>query len=216
MSPKATDESGRPIVAELGRAETPQETADRKAASSAKRRTNQTALNLGIAIVASLGIVLFLVLVVVRPDQATHTPIDYHAVAADAQGAVDVSLVVPELPPDWWANRAELNTAGADGVTTWEIGFITPSEQYIGFTQGIDANPSWVAEQLDNAQQTGTVLIDGVTWQVYDQRDADNPGNHAYSLVTSVDDRSTFVLNGTASDAEFTTLAASIAAELDL
>lgn len=215
MSPKATDESGRPIVAELGRAETPQETADRKAAASAKRRGNQTALNLVIALVASLGIVLFLVLVVVRPDQQTPNAVDYQAVAADAQGAVTVDLVVPRLPPDWWANRAELVTTSADDVTSWEIGFVTPSDQYIGFVQGIAANPSWVTAQLDGATPTGTADFGGISWDVYDQRDADDPGNHAYSLVATVDDGSTFVLSGTGSDAEFATLATSVAAELD-
>ena len=71
MSPRSTgvDEEGRPIVAELGRAETPGETAERKAAASATRRSGQTALNLFIAVLASLGVVAFVVVVVVRPDQ---------------------------------------------------------------------------------------------------------------------------------------------------
>src|SRR5207342_1416059 len=68
VSPAATDDNGRPIVAELGRAETPAETAERKAKASAKRRSNQTAINLVIALVASLGLVLLVVLVVVRPE----------------------------------------------------------------------------------------------------------------------------------------------------
>ena len=56
------------IVAELGRPETPEETAARKAENSRKRRANQTAFNLIVATIASLGIVLFLVVVVVRPN----------------------------------------------------------------------------------------------------------------------------------------------------
>ena len=55
------------VVAELGRPETPDETAARKAASSRAHRENQTAFNLVIAIVVSVGIVVLLVLVVVRP-----------------------------------------------------------------------------------------------------------------------------------------------------
>jgi hypothetical protein len=217
VTPAATDENGRPIVAELGRAETPQETADRKAAASAKRRSNQTAVNLVIALAASLGIVLFLILVVVRPNVPTvseENSIDYAAVAAEAQGSIDDTLVVPVLPPGWWANRAEFTDSATDDVTTWQIGLITPSAQYIGFTQGLDANPRWVAGELENAQPTGTETIDGITWEVYDRRDVDDPGNLAYALVTTVGN-STFVLSGTASDAEFATLAASVTAELD-
>jgi hypothetical protein len=217
VTPAATDDHGRPIVAELGRAETPQETADRKAAASAKRRGNQTTVNLVIAIVASLGIVLFLILVVVRPNVPTvseDNSIDYAAVAAEAQRAVDEELIVPVLPSGWWANRAEFNDSATDDVTTWRIGLITPSVQYIGFTQGLDANPSWVAGELENAQPTGTETIDGISWDVYDRRDAEDPGNLAYSLVTTVGN-STFVLSGTANDPEFATLAASVTAELE-
>jgi len=214
VTPAATDDRGRPIVAELGRAETPEETADRKAAASAKRRSNQTAINLVIALVASLGVVLLIVLVVVRPNVSQLPHVDYAAVAADAQGAVDTELVVPVLPPDWWANRAELNTRAADDVATWEIGFITPSQQYIAFTQGIDTNPTWVAGKVANAPSSGSQTIEGVTWEVYDRRDADDPGNLAYALVTTFEG-STFVLSGTASEQEFATLAASITAELE-
>jgi hypothetical protein len=214
VTPAATDDHGRPIVAELGRAETPEETADRKAAASAKRRSNQTAVNLVIALVASLGIVLLLVLVVVRPGVSQLPHVDYASVAADAQGAVDVELVVPVLPPGWWANRAELNTRAADDVATWEIGFITPSDQYIAFTQGIDTNPTWVAGKVASAPSSGSTTIEGVTWEFYDRRDADDPGNLAYALVTT-SEGSTFVLSGTASEQEFATLAASVTAELE-
>ena len=58
------------IVAELGRPETAEETAQRKAENSRKHRANQTALNLVGATVASLAIVAFLVIVVVRPAPA--------------------------------------------------------------------------------------------------------------------------------------------------
>lgn len=214
MTPAATDDHGRPIVAELGRAETPEETAERKSAASAKRRSNQTTLNLVIALGASLALVLFLVLVVVRPNVSQVESVDYAAAAAEAQGAVDVELVVPVLPPGWWANRAELTSGASDGVHMWQIGFITPSAQYIGFTQGVDANPSWVAGKVENHASTGSQQIEGVDWQVYDRRDAGDPGNLAYALVATVDG-STFVLSGTASEVEFATLAASVTAELE-
>ena len=214
MTPAATDDHGRPIVAELGRAETPEETAERKAAASARRRSNQTAVNLVIALGASLAVVAFLILVVVRPNVSQTPAVDWAAEAAAAQGAVEVELVVPILPPDWWANRAELLPGASDGVTTWEIGFITPAEKYIELSQGIDANPSWVAGKVANSPATGSQSIEGVTWQVYDRRDASDPGLKAYALVTTVGG-STIVLSGDASDQEFATLAASVTAELE-
>src|SRR5688500_11645950 len=121
------------IVAELGRPETPQETADRKAATSRKHRANQTLLNLVVALVASLAIVLFLVLVVVRPASAPVDPVDYVAVAADAQAGATEPLIAPVLPPGWYANDARFGTTAE--VATWYIGLITPSTQFIALNQ---------------------------------------------------------------------------------
>jgi hypothetical protein len=209
----STDESGRPIVAELGRAETPQEIADRKAEAGARRRSNQTTLNLVLALIASLGVVVLIVLVVVRPQSIEREPVDWKAGARDAQSQFDVPLAAPSLPEGWTANRAEPGDVGADGVQTWQIGFLTPSGQYIGMVQGVDANPSWVTQQTERADPAGTVAVDGTDWTAYDRRDVDDPGNLAYALV-SVLDRSTVVLGGTATDEEFRTLAAAITAEL--
>ena len=219
MSPRNApthDEQGRPIVAELGRAETPQEIADRKANASANHRSNQTLLNLVIALVASLAVVFVIVVIVVRPDQGgVPKTVNWHSVGADAQRSVSTKLVIPTLPKSWSANRAELITTkdASDGIENWQIGLLTPSTQYIGMTQGIKADATWVASQLDDKRSTGDASFGGFRWQVYDHRTAENPGNLAYALVTTVGD-STLVLAGTGSDAEFATLATEISGEL--
>jgi len=209
------DEHGRPIVAELGRAETAQEIADRKAAASAAHRNNQTILNLVIALAASLLVVFVIVVIVVRPDQSgPPRSIDWVSVAKDAQQSVSTQLVVPRLPKSWSANRAELVDAKSspDGIASWQIGFLTPSTQYIGLVQGINADATWVSSQLQQKKPTGDASFGGFRWQVYDHRTDDHPGNLAYALVTTVGD-STVVLAGTASDAEFATLATEISGE---
>jgi len=206
MSPKPPA-----VVAELGRPETPQETADRKAEARVARRANQTWFNLVVALVASLAIVAFLVIVVVRPDQSSQPKtVDWRQVASQAQGTAPSPLVVPELPSSWTANRAEYQADTADDVPTWGIGFLTPKEQYIGLTQGFGANDSWLADQLDRNRATGSITIGGREWVVYDHRDAADPGNLAYALVTELDG-SDLVLAGTASNAEFRTLAVAAA-----
>jgi hypothetical protein len=211
--PPSTDDSGRPIVAELGRAETPDEIAERKAAASAKRRSNQTAVNLVLALLASLGVVALVVLVVVRPTSMELPSKDWAAVAADAQGSVDVPLVVPSLPDGWTANRAEFTPGGDDGIDSWQIGFLTPGEGYIGFVQGIDVDDRWMSEQTADAEATDRVTIGDRVWQVYDRRDVQDPGNLAY-ILTTVSGDSAIVLGGTASDAEFEVLASAVGDEL--
>lgn len=189
-----------------------QEAAPTAAERRAARRANQTAFNLVLALIASLGIVLLLVVVVVRPEMEPKT-VDFRAIGVEAQTAIGADLVIPELRAEWTANRAEIITNAADGVARWEIGFLTPGGEFIGFVQGIDANPSWVADQVRDAPVAGTERIAGVGWQIYDRRDVDDPGNVEYALVT-VSDASTIVLGGTASDDEFVELATAIAEEL--
>jgi|GEM_PF-123347 len=203
------------VVAELGRPETPEETAARKAENSRKHRANQTLINLLYSLAATLAVVLVLVLVVVRPEAPPRDPVNYSLIAQQSQSQATQPLIVPVLPPEWTANNATLRT-GSDGVVSWYIGFITPgtNQQFIAFTQGIDANPTWVASLLNASVSTGSEEIEGVTWQVFDNRSgaigSDKvPGNLAYAMVATVG-ANTYILNGTADVAEFRTVATAV------
>jgi hypothetical protein len=200
------------IVAELGRPETPAETAARKAENSRKHRANQTLINLVYSLVATLAVVLLLVLVVVRPDPPAPEPVDFARIAAQAQVNLSEQLMVPSLPPQWVANNAELRR-GDDGIDAWYIGFITPSEQFVALTQGVDTNPTWLFALLDGIPSTGVENIDGVQWQIFDNRGAEDPGNFAYAMTT-VSGASTYVLYGTADANEFRTVATAVGADI--
>jgi hypothetical protein len=198
------------VVAELGRPETPEETAARQAENSLRHRQRQTVKNLVLALGASLLVVLVIVLLVPRSDTPIDRDIDVAAVAAQAQVASEDPLAVPELPEGWRANAAELRTSNVDGVVAWYAGYLTPGNEYVGMYQGLDANPTWVAELLERTRATGTSTIDGVEWTVYDNRDSgDDVGNARYGLTTEAGG-STFVLLGTATPEEFDVLAAAL------
>lgn len=206
-------ETGRPVVAELGRPETAEETWARKDSARRARRQHQTAFNLVLALIASLGIVVFLVAVVARPDGAVDRSVDYQQVASQAD-VPGVTLAAPELPDSYSANRADYKDKAADGVDVWTVGFLTPDKQYVGLQQGIDANPTWVANQLDQHAATGSRSIGGTKWTVYDRRaEGKDAGNQAYALVASFG-RNTVVLAGTADDASFRKIAAGVAKQL--
>jgi len=198
------------VVAELGRPETPEETAARKAENSLKHRQRQTLKNLVLALGASLLVVLIIVLLVPRSDAPLDRDVDVRSIAEQAQIASDDPLAVPTLPEGWRANAAELRTSAVDDVTAWYVGYLTPSDEYLGMYQGIDANPTWVAGLLARTPATGTTTIDGVEWTVYDNRESGvDVGNAKYGLTTEAGD-STFVLLGTATLDEFETLATAL------
>lgn len=208
---------GRPkaprVVAELGRPETPDETAYRKAQSSRNHRLNQTTKNLVLAIIASVGIVLVIVLIVPRSNGSQLKSVDYLHVASQAQQQVSEHLAAPRLPSGWKSNDAEIKPKGADGVQTWYIGLITPDTQFIGVTQGLEANATWVSDQLDQTAQTTVTTLDGVSWDVYDRRSQSDTGNFAYAMVATIG-KSTLVLSGTASTKQFDLVAERAARDL--
>lgn len=203
------------VVAELGRPETPEETAARKAQDSANHRNRQTVNNLVYSLIATVALVVLIVLVVPRGNPTSTAPaVDYATVAQQAQGSEPDRLLVPQLPSSWKSNSAELRTKTSDNVDAWYIGLLTPKGQYIGVVQGFGANDSWVADQVNRTHIAGTREIDGVKWDVYDNRSAgSDAGNVAYALATTAG-RSTVVVYGTAADDEFTTVASSLAGQL--
>ncbi|KQO07379.1 hypothetical protein ASF06_12160 [Agreia sp. Leaf244] len=204
------DPKPRPIVAELGRPETPEEEAARKAQNSKNYRDSKTIRNLWVAVGVTVGIVALIVLLVPRDDSSRLQAVDYRAVAVSAQRTLPVPLAVPELPDTWTSNVAEIRTASLDGVTSWFVGLITPSRQFLSITQGIDANPSWLVTELKQTSPTGTTTIDGIDWTVYDNRDSDRDvGNVKYALTTE-SGRSTFIVAGTATPEEAEALASTI------
>ncbi|MCH1883819.1 DUF4245 family protein [Agrococcus sp. ARC_14] len=207
MSPKEPR-----IVAELGRPETPDETAARKAASSRRHRENRNVVNLIAAVVVCLAVVLVMVLVVVRPGVPEREPVDVAAAAAGAQVVTDEPLLVPALPEEWAANVAEIRT-GADDIISWYAGYVTPGEQFLFLRQAVDANPTWLVTAIEDATPTGERTIDGVTWIEHDQRDTEDPGNLAYVLTTE-HGASTVIVGGTADDAELQAFAEAVSAQL--
>lgn len=185
-----------------------------RADAAQKRRSRQTVTNLLLSLAACLAVVFAVILVAVRPTAPNLPEVDYVSVARQAQSDITAPLAAPTLDGGWSANAARLSPADDDGVVSWYIGFLTPGSQFIGMRQGIGATAGWIAHQLPQTRATGTVVVAGVPWQVYDRRDARDPGNFAYAMSTT-SGSSAYVLFGTAKTAEFHTLATALAKQLD-
>lgn len=209
------------IVAELGRPETPAETATRKAETSRVHRQAQNTRNLIVALVVSLGLVLVWVLVVARPEASMVTPVDHRAEAAAAETRIGQPIALPELPEGWYANRADVRSGTIEGSWQWYLGLVTADEDYIAVQQAFGEDERWLGEVLSTtgsgrgsvAPATGTADIGGIEWTVIDRRDEREPGNFAYTLWTETD-TGYVIIHGTAADSEFTDTAVAVAARL--
>jgi len=204
------------VVAELGRPESPAETAARKAESSRLHRQRQTVNNLVYSLIATLGIVIVIVLMVPRNNPGTvGKAVDWKSVAAQGAGAEPDPLLSPTLPKGWTANAAELRTGAASGIDDWHIGFISPAKQYVGLDQGFKADDTWIVTELDGIRATGSKTIDGVKWVVYDNRDGQSHSDNVTYGLVATHGSSTVVLAGTAAPTDFNTVARALAPELD-
>lgn len=199
------------IVAELGRPETPEEAAERKAENSRNHRNRQTVNNLVYSLIATVAVVAVIVLVVPRGNPVdVSAPVDFKTIAAEAQGSEPDRLLVPVLPSGWKSNNAQLQTKTPDKVDAWYIGLITPKGEYIGIRQGFAANDSWVAEQVNKTMITGTTTIDGVRWDVYDNRRSGTDNKDVDYALVNTSGKSSTVLYGTATNDEFQVVARSL------
>jgi len=202
------------IVAGLGRPETAEESRARKAENSRLYVQRKTVNNLVLSLLATVGLVAVIFFAVPRSNVTPAWQVDYVVLSEQAALSLNGTLLTPAMPSDWAANAAEVRSSAADGVASWYIGFITPSSEFIGYQEALVANPTWVSNTLKGNAPTGTRTIGAQEWTEYDYRSMEDAKNLAYALVT-VDGDSTFVLYGTANDAEFTALAEEISAQIE-
>ncbi|MBP2435948.1 DUF4245 family protein [Microbacterium amylolyticum] len=171
------------VVAHLGRPETPEETAARKAENTRRYRQSKSVKNLLIALGSTLAIVAIIYFGVPRGELADPPAIDVENIAHQAETQFQRSVVVPDAPSGWGVNTAEIQ---AGSPTVWSITYNQipgADRSFLRFAQALDGNETWVAQTLGGARPTGEQTIDGVTWTEYDLGDAETDrGELTYAL----------------------------------
>jgi hypothetical protein len=197
------------IVAELGRPETPGETAARKAESSRVHRESQNTRNLVAALIATIAVVIVIIFAVPRGTPPEPAPIDVAAVAEQVESAEGRPIITPDAPDDWRVNVARIE---GDGPRAWTIVYAADT-WFLRVAQGFDADPAWPTRVLSGASVDGTVTIDGVTWDRYDIADPSRAGNVSAALATAAGD-DTILIYGKADDKVLEEAASAVAEQI--
>jgi hypothetical protein len=177
-----------PIVAELGRPETPEETAARKAASSKAYRSSQTMRSLFAALLVTLVVVAVIVFAVPRGEPTAVEEIDVARIAADVESTMESPVIVPELSDFWRVNAAGLESGA---TVVWDVTMAPADEDERGFirlAQAFDADAGWAPQRLNGIAPTDTVSIGGLEWDVYKTGSAGNEQNVTYAIGTQAGD----------------------------
>jgi hypothetical protein len=171
---------------------------------SQAKRASSTARGMLIATGATIAVVLPVYFL--NPTYTAETyrrDIDVGMIARQAAGDAGYLPAAPALPDEWSSNYARWVTGRSDGVDFWEVGFLTADRGFIQLTQTDDANPTWLAQRVGDAQVSGARTIGGLEWELLDSPSGD-------TVLTSEIDGSTVVLNGEASLTEFDTMGEAI------
>lgn len=195
------------VVAELGRPETPDETAARKAASSHAYRSSQTMRNLIAALLVTLAIVLIIVLAVPRGSFDEPGEIDVAAAAEAASTASGSDLIVPEVPEAWRANSARMEG------TMWRVVYAPDGDDgFVRVGQLLSADDTAVSALLGGVAPTGTVVIDGIEWDEYTTTASDDGVTYALATPAGSD---TVIVYGSAEADTAAVAAAGVADQID-
>ncbi|MDJ0319629.1 DUF4245 domain-containing protein [Pseudarthrobacter sp. PS3-L1] len=178
-------------------------------AAGAAKRANASVI--GMLIALGISIAAFLPVVLMNPAPSTdgfQPNINVTEVASNAADVAGFTPVTPVVDRSFRNNYARWESGTSDGVPTWEVGFITPAESFIGLVQTKNSNPTWLAQVTQNAPVTGTREAGGQEWELRDRGKGDK------SMILNYRG-TTVVLTGPAALDEFTILAAAVVRSLD-
>ncbi|MGY2743267.1 hypothetical protein ACVWZ8_000384 [Arthrobacter sp. UYCu723] len=178
-------------------------------AAGAAKRANASVIGMFIALALSIAVFLPIVLLNPSPKSDGYRPdIDVSGIAKNAAGVAGFTPAAPSTGDAFRPNYARWESGTGTGVATWEVGYITPKQSFIGLVQTRQSNPTWLLQQVKNAPLTGTRNAGGRDWELRDT------GKGEKSMVL-VHRGTTVILSGPAQLDEFTVLAAAVVTSLD-
>jgi hypothetical protein len=184
--------------------------------SAARHRARQTVINLCLALAASVGLVVTLVLIVPRDDSSRIQEVDYTIISQKAKVDSGFEVITVNPPTNWWSNNAALTTNNIDTVPVFKAGFVGSDIKYIGYTQAFNANPTWLALSLNGKVLTEQYSSKHYTWDVYESVVENNPKKTMdYIMVLNYKDQDYLLLYGVADQSEFKSFIDSIDKELN-
>ena len=180
-----------------------------QAPAAAAKRANASVMGMIIALVVSIAAFLPIVLMNPFPKSEGFRPdIDVSAVARNATDVAGFTPVAPETGDTFTSNYARWESGSGSGVPTWEVGFLTPNDSFIGLIQTRLANPTWLLQETGNAPVTGSRNAGGQDWELRDS----GKGNRSMVLNYR---GTTVILSGPAKLDEFAVLADAVVKSLE-
>lgn len=162
----------------------------------ARPRRNATVIQMIVAmLVIFVPVIAITRLFTIDPEPAINV-VDYRPLAEVAAAEASFPVLAPEnLPEGWISTRARWIPAGQRGVggdpvpaDTWQLGFLSPEQTYIGLDQRGPATSVFVDEVTRRGKAEGASDVAGRSWARYVSEDG-----RTRSLVDAKDEVTTIV-----------------------
>ena len=184
--------------------------------SAARHRARQPVINLCLALAASIGLVVTLVLIVPRDDSNRVKEVDYTTISQKAKVDSGFEVITITPPTNWWSNNAALTTNNVDTVPVFKAGFVGSDIKYIGYTQAFNANPTWLALSLNGKVITGEYSSKHYKWDIYESIVKHDPKKTMdYIMVLNYKAQDYVLLYGVADQTDFKAFIDSIDKQLN-
>jgi hypothetical protein len=172
---------------------------------AADKRGNKTLVDLVLSMIV-LGFVVFLIYLFIPHDSSADPvkPITYSVELGQARRDAPYPVGAPEgLGANWRATSVTYDAADPKN-TTWHLGFVDPSQQYVAIEQSNGPAEGFITSVTIGSHRDGarTVSAGGHTWESY-------TGGRYTALVLKEQHVTTVVL-GTAPNAQLTQMAAAL------
>ena len=202
------------VVAHLGRPETPEETAARKAESSRVHRNAQNFRNLIAAVLVILAVVAVIIFLVPRGTITEGEQPDAVGLAESTSRQMGEPALAVEARDGWRVNAAKLSGMDTVGTPVWNVVYAPDGDSaetgYVSLKQAFNADEDWVAQTLFGAKIDSEVEIAGITWTRFTVPAGETNGDITYAIGTPAGS-SYALLYGTAAEEDFAAYATELA-----
>ena len=177
------------------------------------RRRGGTAGDMVRSMVVIVALVVVVYVAVPRPQGRIEQPVDVGTTVAQASD-VGIPVDAPQVPQGWRPNVATFEADPVEGLPTLTLNWVLPEGTFVGVRATRGATPSWTRGATDSGRPAGDdaapVTLDGRDWRVLRGSAGDTV---VRSLVLDQDgsgDDVTYVVTGTASQADLERVAAEV------
>lgn len=119
-----------------------------------------------VLLLVAMGVIFGIGSLITEEEETPVRAVDYTGQLSAARDLADYPVVAPRgLDAAWVPTSVDLQSSG--GTVRWHLGFLTPTEEYVGLEQGDFEAQDLVRKYVGGLQPGGRVSAGGESWELF-------------------------------------------------